>query len=72
MSLKAKFVTGLIIVLVLTTLGVSGAIFRSMYVDVMAQTEVSMRAQAEMLAGETSVWFAGVRNAGVRWRRIRS
>lgn len=47
MSLKVKFVTGLIIVLVLTTLGVSGAIFRSMYVDVMAQTEVSMRAQAE-------------------------
>jgi methyl-accepting chemotaxis protein len=63
-SLKAKFVTGLIIVLVLTTLGVSGAIFRSMYVDVMAQTEVSMRAQAEMLAGETAVWFAGIRNAG--------
>lgn len=47
MSLKVKFVTGLIIVLVLTTLGVSGAIFRSIYVDVMAQTEVSIRAQAE-------------------------
>ena len=64
MSLKAKFVSGLIVVLILTTLGVSGAIFRSMYVDVMAQTNSSLRSQAEMLAGETAVWFAATRNAG--------
>ncbi len=64
MSLKAKFVSGLIVVLILTTLGVSGAIFRSMYVDVMAQTATSLRSQAEMLSSETAVWFAATRSAG--------
>ena len=64
MSLKAKFVSGLIVVLILTTLGVAGAIIRSMYVDVMAQTATSLRSQAEMLAGETAVWFAATRSSG--------
>ena len=52
MSLKAKFVSGLIVVLILTTLGVSGAIFRSMYVDAEAR-KAALLAQNESSGGVT-------------------
>ena len=64
MNLKTKFVSGLVIVLLLTTLSVAGVILREMYIGTVEQTEHSMRNQVEMIAGETSVWFQGTKNAG--------
>ncbi len=64
MNLKTKFVGGLVLVLLVTTLCVAGVILREMYVDTVEQTEINLRNQVDMLAGESAVWYSGVKNAG--------